>query len=100
MIVYIAGPITGRPGYNRNHFETASIELMQKGHVVLNPSSLPEGLPEKAYMPICMAMLEQADAIYLLKGWTDSLGARTEHLYALRQNKKIIEEEWGWLHQQ
>lgn len=38
-------------------------------------------------MPICKAMLDQADAIYLLNNWENSIGATEEYNYA---NKKIF----------
>lgn len=92
MTIYIAGPMSGKPDYNRAAFERARIHLEGKGHIVLNPASLPLGLPERAYMPICMAMLEQADAIYCLEGWEDSRGAMAEVFYAIRQGHERYEE--------
>lgn len=97
MIIYIAGPMSGKPDYNRPAFMEAQKYLESKGHIVLNPASLPIGLPEKSYMPICMAMLEQADAIYMLERWEDSVGARAEYLYAGRQGKYIgFAYDEGW----
>lgn len=89
MIVYIAGPMTGQKDYNREAFEQAERELCREGHIALNPGKLPLGMPDYSYMPICMAMLEQAEAIYLLKGWEHSKGAIAEFCYAVSQNKAI-----------
>lgn len=90
MVIYVSGPITGRPGYNHMAFLRAHAALTREGHTVLDPTCLPVDLPEKAYLPICMAMLEQSEAIYLLEGWEDSLGAQAELAYAKRQGKVII----------
>lgn len=69
--IYIAGPMTGYPDYNRAAFNAKASELMSEGHIVLNPAVLPGGLCQSEYMDICLAMVRSADAIYLLKGWED-----------------------------
>ena len=79
VIVYIAGPITGVLNY-KEAFDVAEAELKEKGHIVLNPSTLPSGLNE--YMEICYKMIDQADSIYLLNGWQNSIGATAEKKYA------------------
>lgn len=90
MIVYIAGKMTGLPGKGRAAFRAAERMLKMRGHVVLNPAVLPDGLPSEAYMPICLAMLEQAEAIYLLDNWEDSPGAKLELAFAKYQGKFVI----------
>lgn len=92
MIVYIAGPMTGLPENNRPAFYSAAALIRATGRTALNPATLPDDLPDRAYLPICIAMLEQADAIYLLEGWEKSVGARAERLYARRQGKLEIFE--------
>lgn len=89
MTVYIAGPIKGKKEYATD-FVIAESMLWSNGNTVLNPAKLPKGLKDIQYMPICMQMVEQADAVYLLDGWERSLGAITEALYAARQGKKIF----------
>ena len=90
MIVYITGPMTGYDDYNRKAFYDAEIELDREGFTVINPAKMPMTMDDKQYMPICIAMVEQADAVYALKGWQNSIGALTEITYAYRQNKKVI----------
>ena len=96
MVVYIAGPVTGLPENNRPAFYAAAAMLKSAEGVtaVLNPATLPATLPDKSYMPICMAMLEQSDAVYMLNGWEKSKGARAERLYAKRQSKLVIEQKF------
>lgn len=79
MIIYIAGPITGVFNY-RNMFLRAEKKLTTKGHIVINPSYLPNGLSD--YMPICKAMLDQSDAVYFINGFDKSIGALEEFDYA------------------
>ena len=89
--IYLAGPMTGIDGFNREEFFKAEKTLLKLPNVtVLNPAALPVDLPEKAYMPICLAMLEQADVIALLPGWEGSEGAVLEKQYAERQRKKVL----------
>lgn len=88
MIVYIAGKITGDPDY-REKFHAAEVRLRERGYTVLNPAVLPEGLTYEAYMRICLPMLEEAEAVYLLRGWRDSVGACTEQSRALQLGKLI-----------
>lgn len=92
MKVYIAGPMTGLPHFNRPAFKEEAINLSFEKHVPLNPASLPDGLSEQDYMAIGMTMLQRAEAIYLLTGWQFSAGARAEHALALKLGLEIIEQ--------
>ena len=90
MIVYIAGPITGILNYKDN-FMRIEEELKKRGHAVLNPANLPTGL--KDYMPICKAMLDQADAAFFLEGWKKSKGSNEEREYCVDKEEMYIFEE-------
>lgn len=90
MIVYISGPMSGLPDYNRAAFEEADKCLKIHGHTPLNPAILPTNLSKRRYMPICLAMLEAADAIYMLAGSEKSAGAIVEYAYAKRQGIPIL----------
>lgn len=89
MKIYIAGKVRGLKNY-REVFKAAESKLQVKGHITLNPAELPEGMDPQDYMKICIPMLEVADAIYLLKNWTDSEGAKVEKAYAECQNKLVF----------
>jgi hypothetical protein len=69
MIVYIAGPMTGLPDFNRAEFNIAAKRIKDARHVVLNPAILPDGLTHQQYLKICISLLECANAIYMLRGW-------------------------------
>lgn len=81
MIIYLAGKITGNPKY-REQFAAAKAKLEAEGHIVLNPTELPEGMSKAAYMRICFAMIDTADELRALPGWYSSRGARVEMQYA------------------
>lgn len=93
MKVYIAGPMTGLPHFNRPAFQQAAINLSFEKHVPLNPAILPDGLTEADYMTIGLTMLQRAEAIYLLTGWQFSAGARAEHALALKLGLEVIEQK-------
>lgn len=92
-VVYIAGKMAGLPDLGREKFDVAARELQDRGFTVLNPAELPCGMPGDRYMPICLAMVSAADAVYALDNWGDSKGAQIEVAYARYQGKKILFEK-------
>lgn len=89
MIVYIAGKIKGCKDYEAR-FRLAEEKLKKEGHIVLSPAVLPKGMPIDRYLPICFAMIDQADAVYVLENWMFSEGAKIEQKYAKYQGKKVM----------
>ena len=92
MKIYIAGKITGDPGY-RDKFATAEIQLGWQGNTVLNPAELPEGMTPADYMRICLAMIDVADVVVFLPDAKDSAGARLEKAYCEYVGKEM--ENWS-----
>ena len=90
MIVYIAGPMTNQPQFNRPAFFAAAAQLRGTGNIPLNPAVLPDGLSQANYMAICMPMLQSAEAIYLLDGWESSAGAVAEYHLAYKLGIKVL----------
>ena len=94
MIVYISGPISSDKDYLK-HFRKAERRLKSQGHDVINPAKIGHKLPKlnwMEYMHIDMAMLDCADAIYMLDGWRHSPGARMEYKIARDDGKYILHE--------
>ncbi len=87
--IYIAGKITGLRDYKKR-FDEAEEVLKKQGHIVVNPSIVPEGLVYDDYMNTCTAMLKACDTIYMLRNWKDSTGAKIEHQIAELSGKEII----------
>lgn len=85
MKVYISGPMTGLPEHNFPAFMAAEDALSARGLEVLNPAQngVVEGATWADYMRKDLAMLLQADEVYLLPGWIKSKGARLEAEIAL-----------------
>lgn len=108
--IYIAGPMQGYPKFNFPAFDSAADSLQREGHKVFNPAdkdrenygktfgednetgsieaatefSLRDALALDTHW-IC----KEADAIYMLKGWERSNGARAEHALATALNLEI-----------
>lgn len=85
--VFISGPITGVANYKEN-FANAEKELKNRGFKVINPVRETEDCPDDTtwsdYMNITLQLLQQCDAIYMLNGWQESIGARIENLWAYK----------------
>jgi len=85
-VIYIAGPIAGTDDYEER-FAEAEKELVKSDRVVFNPVRMLSGLDDRECLPVCLQLVELADIILLLPGWSRSLGALTEIFYAIRQGK-------------
>lgn len=104
MILYIAGPMSGRPEFNYPAFLAAEHDLKSHGYDVLNPARVDEQYPKPCadwpeapphslcphcevrdwqwYMRKTIPMVCEADGLALLVGWEQSTGARLEHSVA------------------
>lgn len=100
--IYIAGQIRNDKNY-RARFEAAHEWLEAMGWQVVNPIYLTEifGTPTevqnnasllRAVMDAELAAIPHLDAIYLLRGWERSEGARAELAVALAHGKQILLE--------
>lgn len=92
-IIYIAGPMTGRPLFNYiQFFGIAGLIEKEYGCRVLNPARQPNGLPYSEYIKRALADVRTATAILLLQGWESSPGARKEFCLAAECGIRIIYE--------
>ncbi len=94
--VYISGPISGMPDWNRPAFDRMKRHLLEAG---LEPVSPLDGIPstekEKPYveyMTRALQLLDTCDAIVQLSGWDYSYGAQIEKLFAVRERKIFLHE--------
>lgn len=89
-VVYLAGPIRSNlDGYQRE-FSIARELIRGAGYTTVDSTFLPLGLKENDYMRISLAVLEAADTVVALKGWTHSQGAQIEWAYAQRTGKRRL----------
>ena len=116
MRVYCSGPMTGKPDLNRPAFDAAEKRLTAQGHFVINPhrisalfgteAELCESIMyyydgfrsdsvsslARAVMDADLAAVRSCDAIYLLRGWESSRGAKKELAEALKYGLKVMQE--------
>jgi len=98
MKLYLAGPMRGYPEFNHPAFHAAAAELRASGHAVFNPAEHAESLGinttgmtgDPSHEELAGYSLREliaadlawicanAEAIALLPGWQDSLGAAAE----------------------
>lgn len=93
MKVYVSGRIKDHSNY-REDFARACERLTVEGHEPVNPCDvvLEE---EESYMNFMRAdikLLLDCEAIYMLRGWEQSAGARCEHLVAAMCGLEILYE--------
>lgn len=88
-VIFLSGPMTGFPDYNRPLFNHAAQVLTEQGHIVLNPAWHPDGLEHSQYLHMCFAEIDVADTLVQLPGWSRSVSAAREFYYAQARNKKI-----------
>ena len=84
QLLYIAGPMTGLPGYNFDAFNDAATDLRQAGFHVLNPArrGVIPGHAWEDYLRKALGDVLRADGLALLPGWENSRGASLEVLVA------------------
>ena len=109
MKIYIAGPMTGLKEFNFPAFFAAESGLSELGHECFNPARNdeekygidvtgtdgdPKQIPtfdlRKALSDDTRYICEEAEGIYMLKGWERSSGACAEHALAKALNLEII----------
>lgn len=119
MRIYCSGPMAGKPYLNRPAFDAAERRLTASGLFVINPHRISElfgtadeleksfsalygeimiGGPlrdpalARAVMDADLAAVRSCDAIYLLRGWESSRGAKKELAEALSHGLTVMQE--------
>jgi hypothetical protein len=96
--LYIAGPMSGLPGYNRPAFEAAQRALRHAGYDVQSPHTIDAGGEERSwtwYMRRAIRLLLECDGVALLVGWQESPGASMERYVAQRIGMRCERvEDW------
>jgi hypothetical protein len=92
MKLYVAGPMRGKPQYNRAAFADAAAELRHAGYDVITPIEIDRRVdpwfdhathvatPEQVarFQAESMAVLAKCDGLAMLPGWRGSAGTMQE----------------------
>ena len=94
--IYLSGAISSLPIETaRRAFAQAEELLQAQGWEVVNPMN--NGLPVEAsweqHLAEDVLLLLACKAVYMMRGWRESRGARLEHAIAKRVRMRIIYEE-------
>ena len=91
--VYLSGPMTGLPDYNRPAFNSVAEELRSQGMSVFNPADIgPKEniMPRAWYMRRDIEGLLKSDSVYVLPEWEKSEGAKLEVAIAKQLEMPIV----------
>lgn len=93
--IYISGPMTGRPNYNHPAFNAEAARLRALGYEVVNPAEINASINLTWHECLRRDLQEMlsCDAVALIDGWHDSIGAHLELHVAHRVGLKIMSAE-------
>lgn len=93
--IYIAGPMSGRPDFNRPAFHETAANLRARGYEVENPAenSPPSCGSWHGWMRLGIAQIIKCDTMILLPGWETSRGANIERQLAIDLGINVVDYE-------
>lgn len=101
--IYVAGPMRGLPEFNYPAFNRAELVLRNLGYEVVNPAKMGDKYGTADELNANKDLLDRlmheeleaiagCHAIYLLRGWERSFGARQELQLALMLGLEIVQQ--------
>lgn len=103
LCVYLSGPMSGLPDYNRRAFNGAASMLRTNGATTFNPADYFESLSELSHKRCMFVTLSELitetfdgdsllyDLVVMLPGWESSEGAQVEHAVAEAIGIEVVE---------
>lgn len=96
--LYLSGPMTGIPDFNRPAFNFAAGQLRTAGYIVINPADNSDDPNSEwiDYIKADIAHVFRAHAIATLRGWQTSKGALIETTIAHHRGIPVAPTDY-WL---
>ena len=88
--------MAGYPDLNFNAFDEAEKELVAQGHIAVSPAVIGRRDASMSYeykLREAIRLMLDCEAVYFLRGWEFSLGARTELQIALALKMAIFHQD-------
>lgn len=90
-VVYIAGPFRGQTPWETEQYariaETAALFVWRLGFAVICPHTntryFDKAVPDHVLLEGCRELLSRCDAVLMLPGWVNSVGATQERAEAI-----------------
>lgn len=93
-LMYIAGPMTGLPDYNRAAFFAAARWIKDNTEFVpIHTAWMESGFEDRQYMAMSIHLLASCDAMVLLPGWRESKGVAMEIQEAIDRDIPVVKLE-------
>lgn len=91
-MIYISGPMTGLPDFNRPAFNAMAAKLKAEGKKVFNPADirLADNAKWADYMRECIVGLMACNTMIQLDGWENSKGSCIETSLAIALDFEFI----------
>jgi hypothetical protein len=94
QIIYISGPMSNIPLFNKPAFDEAATQLMRLGYRVLNPAEVKiSGGEWVDFMRADLKIMMDADMVATLHGWESSRGASLEVYIAEKLDIPVVTAE-------
>lgn len=97
--IYLSGQVTGTIDYIERFDRTEKeVKKLYPNAEVVNPvieviTNVTNVNDYEQVMAFCLSLENDCDAVYMLKDWKKSNGAKIEYNFAIKNNKKILFEE-------
>ena len=99
-VVYVAGPFRGDSHWkiaeNIRRAERAALELWKIGAAALcphaNTSNFQDELPDHVWLDGDFELLRRCDAVLMIKGWRQSVGACAEYSFAEQEGVLVLND--------
>lgn len=95
LVLYLSGPMSGVPDYNRPLFHATAKRLRDEGYIVINPAEheLEDGATWEEYLHDDIELLLRCNAVAVLPDWKSSRGATFEVFIATKLGMPIYDAE-------